>query len=276
MWVSNRAMHPGPRRALLEAVADGTLAPEAAAALLGDPHRDGAERHTRRSTRAEETDAGVGRVRVKGVGAAITIVGDPDVATIDVVGDHQLWNEGTTLVIRVDDAALERSRDGGRRSRPRTRRRNSAPGTHQGPRATIRMNPELTLRLVAYLSAVEITSMTGAVDAKLNMGLLTLREVDAPFDASVRGGRLKVSGRLVSGSSTIRTSMSKVDVMLDPRSDVTVSAAMERGSLVLHDPEGRPTTTQLVVGSGSAGLDLRGRMGAITVGVADNNRAPRS
>jgi hypothetical protein len=262
-------MNADERRELLRAVADGEVEPAEAAARLGG--RPQARSHPPSASATAAEPESIERVRVRGVGAGITIIGDPTIATIDVRGDHQLWSEGTTLVVRVDDSSLERGQHRTRRSGGGRRRRTSRRGNHQGPVATIRVNPSLPLRVVAHLSAVEITSMTAPLVATVNMGVLTLGEVTAPFDAVMRAGRLKVTGCLTTGDSTIRARMSKVDIRLDARSDVAVRAAIERGQVSVRAPghQSSDGPDRVVVGSGAASLDIRGRMGSVAVAVAE-------
>lgn len=274
-------MNPEQRRDLLRAVANGDVTPAEAAEQLGrnpdDDPRPASDPGQRRKGQGPTGDDSVERIRVRALGAEVTIIGDPSVATIEIDGDHQLWSEGTTLVVRVDDSALEHPQRGGHRSRPRRKQRPQWMGDHKGPRATIRVNPELPLRVGGHLSAIEITSMAGPLAATVNMGMLTLRQVTAPFDATLRAGRLKVSGRLTYGDSTIRTSMSKVDILLDADSDVAVRTAIDRGQVNVHLPKRqRPAKPGcFVVGEGVGTLDLNARMGSISLAVGERAAGSR-
>ncbi len=101
--------------------------------------------------------------------------------------------------------------------------------------------------------------LSGGVTA----GNCTVTDFHGPVKLGVAAGNVAATGRLDSGSSSIRCDMGQVKLSLDPTSSVRINARSTMGKV---DIDGSGVKGS-VVGSGAGMLDIDCTMGSVRVSV---------
>jgi hypothetical protein len=257
------------RRALLEAVAAGEISPEEAARRLGSGD-DASAPADGATTTSEATEAR--RLRVDATGAALRIIGDPDISGVLVDGEHEIEElDDATVVIRCHPlrnlvGAGAFSGGGGFRIHGAgSHRRIDFGSVAAGIRTTIRMNPHLPLAIDLNAGSVNARGVHGPIDVDVDAGAAHLRDVRGPITAAVNAGALTVEGKLDAGESSITCDMGATTVRLAPDSDVRVRAAVDLGRCEIRLPHDSGHSGDYVLGSGTASLRIKGSMSSVTV-----------
>lgn len=256
------------RRTILEAVARGEMSPAEAAERLGDgspPPR-------------EELAPGVRAVRLEGASHEIRITGDPSVHEAIVGAPMTLCREGDVLIVEGIPTDTG-SRFWFTRDQP------AWPwGIGRADRRPIalRMNPDLALEAELSAGTLSVAGVLGPISAHLSAGSARIEGFASPLDVRVLAGKLRASGKLVSGRSRIACDMGSIWLSLDAGSSVRVRARSEMGKVTLPEdlpggelptggppgPSGMTIERELVVGDGSADLEIVASMGTVHVKVA--------
>jgi hypothetical protein len=119
---------------------------------------------------------------------------------------------------------------------------------------------------------IHVEGLSARTDIEVDLGTATLEGNDGPFDVRVASGSVSVSGRITDGESRISCDLASVNVVLDPKSSVRITAATDAGRITLPGERSRPaivfgTKADAVVGAGDAQLDIRAAAGSISVKV---------
>ena len=276
-------MDDDERRALLEAVARGDIAPEDAAAQL----RDDAEATSREpladaGAPSETTAARTGpirRVRVEATAGSVRVIGDPTITGVDVDGAHDLREDGDTLVVRAQplrDLDLDLDVDFGERGnrtfviQRRHGRRLAVHDLKRRIQVTVRMNPSLDLDARVAAGALNVRGIEGAISCDVDAGAARLHDVQGPLDCNVSAGSVTIDGRVVRGDSRVMCDMGACSVRLDRASDVRVTAGpVNVGRCEVHLPDDiEPDASgEFVLGSGTASLEVHGAMSSVSLHV---------
>ncbi|MFP5225147.1 MAG: hypothetical protein ACLGH3_06310 [Actinomycetota bacterium] len=269
-------------REILEAVARGELSPEDAARQLDDTARPGAgsARSAAEPRGSEASDRPVRTVKIAGAFQAAKIVGDASVATAVVdEGAHTVRLEGSTLII---DANPPEDGGGFRFSEERTRKGRTRfhIGIDSRPAPLkIRMNPTLALETEVAAGTLTVDGVHGPIKAEVAAGACKLADIRSPFDIMVATGAVKVIGKLTSGDSKIRCETGGVKVLLDPASSVRIKGRAGLGKVSLPGAQGPSglaigsSTTEATVGDGAGTLTIDCSLGAVKVGLQENEDA---
>jgi hypothetical protein len=271
-------MNDEQRRALLEAVAAGEVdAGEAARRLaIDDDHDDddgtggAASAATGDRPAAEPDGTGARRIRIEAAGAAVRIIGDPDIAGILVDGEHEIDERDGAVVVRCNpfrNLVGTGAGTGFRIHGGGSHRRIDFGSVAAGIRTTVRMNPDLPLAIDLNAGSISVRGVHGPIDADIDAGAAHLRDVRGPIQASVNAGALTVEGRFDQGESHISCDMGATNVRLAPGSDVRVRASVDLGrcEVRLPDDGGGRRGGDYVLGGGRATLVIKGSMSAVTV-----------
>jgi hypothetical protein len=209
----------------------------------------------------------------------VRVIGDPTVAVVDVDGDHEVNEEGGTIVVRCSplrdinlDFDFDRDRD---RDRDHDRlhsygrafkmRRYGAPlaigELRKRVQVTVRVNPDLPLDVHISAGALTVRGINATIRCDVDAGAARLHDIRAPFTAKVSAGALTVDGRLVDGESRVSCDMGATTIKLDPTSDVRVKAGVNLGRCdVKLGPDGGDT-----LGAGTGVLVIDGSMSSVSV-----------
>jgi hypothetical protein len=254
----------------LERVAAGELSPTEAAEQLADLDATATPSGPGSPTAASPGDQRrpAASVRIEGGFRSCRVLGDPAVAEAVVEGPHTVQREGDVLVVRADDVG---SSGWSFTSFGRDVRRGSW-GRRPLP-LSVRVNPALPLEISLDASTVSVDGVHGPVAARIDAGSLRVTGSAAPLDLRVDAGLVVVDARLASGDSHVRCDVGDVKVILRPGSDVRVRANVDIGHVALgpHVDKGfhaGGAGRDLVVGAGTATLDIHGGIGRVKVETA--------
>jgi hypothetical protein len=225
------------KRKILERVADGSLSPTEAAeqiAALDAPPQAAPEPEVPTPTRAAESGP-IRTIKVRGTFRAVDVIGDPSVREAIGTGRHEARVEGDALVIDggldIDDFADEDDDDWFRFSRRSYRRvgvrlRNEAA-------LQIRMNPDLELDAKLEAGPLTIRDVRGPIKARVAAGPLKIEGFESPLDLHVSAGPIKARGSLDHGESHVQCEAGSVNFQLDESSSVRVKASATLGKVHL-------------------------------------------
>jgi hypothetical protein len=262
-----------PRRAILSAVADGSLSPQEAAERLH------ALSHPDEAPAAEPVapppagGEGVVRVRVEATARKVEIIGDPSVREAVAEGRHEAYRDGDTLVIVGEQDHEEYFREhfgGGGFSFSRGR---SAVMIGKQLALVVRMHPDLALEARVEAGALTTTGVRGPIRAHVAAGSARLDGFEGPLDVDVAAGGIKGRGRLTHGESRIRCDAGSVKLDLLSGSSVRITGEAHlgkvdvvghRSSSVLND------TASATIGAGAATLDIECNLGSVKVSSHDH------
>jgi hypothetical protein len=257
-----------PRRAILSAVADGSLSPqEAAERLHALAHPDEAPAAEPAVTPPPAGGEGVVRVRVEASARKVEIIGDPGVREAIADGRHEAWRDGDTLVIDGEwHSESEREMFGRGFSFERGRAAVMI-GIKQRS-LVVRMNPELALEARVEAGSLTTTGVRGPIRAHVAAGSARLNGFEGPLDVEVAAGGFKGRGRLDRGDSRVRCDAGSVELHLQLGSSVRITGEAHLGKV---DVLGHRSTGLLndeataTIGAGAATLDIECNLGSVKV-----------
>ena len=203
--------------------------------------------------------AGARAVRVVSRLGNTEVIGDPGVDYAVADGPHRVRQDGDTMVIEqsgLTDGTFEFIRRGVGTSR------NSFP-----EKLTIRMNPALRLAVRVQAGNVRVERIEGPLTADVQAGSCIVSDFRGPIKLAVVAGNLEASGRLDSGTSSIRCDMGEVRVNLARSSNVRINAQSTFGEIAIEGDDFSDEGLPVKLGSGAGTLDIQCRMGSVRVAV---------
>lgn len=275
------------RREILDRVAAGDLSPEDAAEELArlDSERAGTERADNDpSAPRSEPPAATRRVKIVASAASVRVIGDPDIDTVSVEGEHVLTAEGDTTVVTINAVESVFEDDEVDDDEGGLGRGVVIIGTKKGTRrlrwrgigatrttTSVRVNPELPVEVDVSAGSATVVGLRAPLHTMVSAGKLELGDFRGPLEGSVNAGRLVARGVFL-GESRLSADASSVTVDLEPGSDVVIGANLQLSSLNIAAPrQAHPETGEKVflVGSGRGRFDVRGSMSKVHIDVAD-------
>jgi len=268
-------------RTLLNDVAQGRIAPAAAAQLIDDlppaapdeaPARPSEPSQPAAPQRPTEAAEGpVQLVRVTSSARPVRLVGDPTVDTVTVDGPHVVRREGSTL--RIDAAPLAGDAAPGsyRYERKSGLSRWLGQATLVGVRLTVRVNPDLAVEAEVTAGSLELLALRGPIDFSVTAGSVRATDCTGPFNGAVRAGSARLDVRPTAGRSLVRVESGSVELRLQPGSDVRVTGRADLGEIKVTSAAGHNQILNggdlqdVVLGAGSAVFELQVAMGSAKV-----------
>ncbi|MEY2568278.1 MAG: hypothetical protein QOE35_2807 [Actinomycetota bacterium] len=259
-----------PRRAILSAVADGTLSPqEAAERLHALAHPHGApEADAKASAPSSPDREGPVRVRVQASARKVEVIGDPTVREAVAEGPHEAWRDGDTLVIEGEFDPDRHFREHIGASGFSFSRSRSAVMIGKQLALVVRMNPDLALEARVEAGSLTTTGVHGPIRAHVAAGSARFDGFEGPLDVDVAAGGIKGRGRLDHGESRIRCDAGSVKLQLQRGSSVRITGEAHLGKVDLlgHQSSGvLNDSTSVTVGDGAATLDIECNLGSVKV-----------
>lgn len=264
-------------RALLAQVAAGTVAPEEASQRIsaaappapGTPPASTAGTASRGAGSAAQSGADPGpidRVVVRATAVKLILIADSSVAGATVEGPHVARRDGGALVIDTDaDPA-----PGDFSYEPNPRRAGKVFGRWRGAETVIvRIRPELPLEVSVAAGSISATGLKGGLRFSVDAGSIKAVDCSGPLDGRVASGSAVLDWWFTAGTSRLRCELGSIKMRLDPRSDVTVKARAELGSvdLGLSSAGGVSASRELVVGNGVGTLDVDVSLGSAKIAI---------
>ncbi len=207
------------------------------------------------------------RVVIRAAAVKLVLVGDPTVVGASVEGPHVARRDGGALVIDTDaepgagDFSYESS----------TQRIGKAFGRWRGAETVVvKIRPELPVEVTVQAGSVMATRLEGGLRFTVEAGSLKAMDCSGEIDGRVEAGSAKLDWLLDRGTSRLRCELGSIKVRLDPRSNVTVQARAELGSVELGSTGSKGKRGPLVVGAGEATLDVKVELGSAKIGVGES------
>ncbi|MBD0292225.1 MAG: hypothetical protein ICV70_01455 [Jiangellaceae bacterium] len=265
-------------RSILEDVAAGRLDPAEASRIIEQASDGDAAPGPRSAESASDSPQpaeppavpDVERVLVRATSRRVRIVGDPSVATVAIEGPHHVRREYSTLVVAgevepipTDDAFALIS---DRRWREVADRFQQTLG--QGLELRVRVRPDLPVGVEVIAGSARVEGVRALDHARITAGSLRVRGSESPLDVLVQAGSAQVETKQTRGRSRLRCESGSLQLSLLAGSDARVRSDVQVGRFTV-DPErhGRDPDRDLVVGIGTAEIDVEVVMGSVTVKV---------
>ena len=218
------------------------------------------------------SDQPVRRVVVHSSARPVRVVADPTVASFTVEGPHSVRRDGATARVEVPVAGTPDEPGSYRYERKTGLARWIGQATFVGVPLTVRMNPDLALEVEVMAGSVEMNGLRGEVEFSVTAGSIKASDCSGPFTGTVRAGSARLELRPAAGASRLRVESGSVDLRLQPGSDAKVRAHAELGEVKVRGRDGSSTrvvdregTYEVVVGAGTATVDLDVVMGSVKV-----------
>ncbi|HYN68534.1 MAG TPA: hypothetical protein VES93_16750 [Ornithinibacter sp.] len=212
-------------------------------------------------------DVPIDRVVVQATAVKLVLIGDPTVTGASVEGPHVARRDGGALIIDTDaePGFGHFSYDSS------DRRPGKAFGRWRGGETVIvKIRPDLPVEVTVQAGSIMASRLEGGLRFVVEAGSLKAVDCSGPIDGRVEAGSAKLDWLLDRGESSLSCELGSVRLRLDPRSDVTVHARAELGSVELGGRSDQRSTSgrDLVVGAGTATLDIKVELGSAKVQVA--------
>jgi hypothetical protein len=213
---------------------------------------------------------GVDRISIRAIGRRVRIVGETSVATLSADGPHVLRRNGSVLEVS-SDGELGASLDGFSILRaPRSLDDVRALGL--GKELFLRVNPNITVDVEVTAGTLNTERLPRLGKVRVTAGGAKLLDVAEINDALIQAGQATISGAFATGRNRIRAESGSLSITLQDDSDVTVKGEAQLGKVNWtggHSGAG----DEVIMGNGSAKLDIEVVMGYAAVQVGSNHQA---
>lgn len=214
------------------------------------------------SSSAGKGNRGVERVAVRSVGRRVKVVADASVSTVTVEGPHLLRRNGATVEVTSDGDLGPSLRDFSLIRPPKSREDLRTVGF--GKQIVVRVNPSIVVDAEVTAGSLKVVGVPVLGKVRVTTGSATLEGQSQIGDALVQAGTATIHGPIKQGRSVVRVESGSLNVKLAEGANVTVKGDAQLGR-VSWPVEGKARMDELVVGNGSAKLDLAVVMGHISI-----------
>lgn len=218
-----------------------------------------------RSTGRSRTPAtgGVERLSVRAVGRRVRIVGEPSVATVSADGPHVLRRNGSVLEVS-SDGEFGASIDGFQLLRA-TRSLDDFRSLGLGKELLLKVNPALLVDVEVTAGSLNTEGVPRLGSIRVTAGGARLLDVSEIADALVQAGQATVKAAITTGRSRIRVESGSLSLQLSDASNVTISTDAQLGKVSWGGAHAGFTGDEVVMGNGSAKLNVEVVMGHASV-----------
>lgn len=218
------------------------------------------------SKRRASGTRGVDRISVRAVGRRVRIIGDPAVATASAEGPHVLRRNGSVLEV-TSDGDIGPSLDGFTLLRP-PRSLDDIRALGLGKELLLHVNPSIIVDIELTAGSLTTEKVPYLGKVRVTAGGAVLNDVSEVNDVLVQAGTTLVKGVIVTGRNRIRCESGSLTVQLGSASNVTVHAEAQLGKVSWSGAHSG-AADEVVLGDGSARLDLAAVMGWVSVKAGD-------
>lgn len=206
---------------------------------------------------------GVEKLSVRAVGRRVRIVGEPSVATVSADGPHVLRRNGSVLEIS-SDGEFGASIDGFQLLRA-TRSLDDFRSLGLGKELLLRVNPALLVDVEVTAGSLSTEGVPRLGSIRVTAGGARLLDVSEIADALVQAGQATVKAAITTGRSRIRVESGSLNLQLSDASNVTISTDAQLGKVSWGGAHAGFSGDEVVMGNGSARLDVEVVMGHASV-----------
>lgn len=214
--------------------------------------------------------SGVERISVRAVGRRVRIIGETAVATLSADGPHVLRRNGAVLEVS-SDGELGASLDGFSILRGAPRNLEDLRALGLGKELLIRVNPAIVVDVEVTAGSLNTERVPHLGKVRVTAGGARMLDVNQINDALVQAGSATIKGAITQGRNQIRAESGSLSITLHDDSNVTVTTESQLGRVSWaggHTGAG----DEVVMGNGSAKLDVKVVMGSATVRVGSDKR----
>ena len=206
---------------------------------------------------------GVEKLSVRAVGRRVRIVGEPSVATVSADGPHVLRRNGSVLEVS-SDGEFGASIDGFQLLRA-TRSLDDFRSLGLGKELLLKVNPALLVDVEVTAGSLNTEGVPRLGSVRVTAGGARLLDVSEIADALIQAGQATVKAAIISGRSRIRVESGSLSLQLADSSNVTVSTDSQLGKVSWGGAHAGFTGDEVVMGNGSARLEVEVVMGHASV-----------
>lgn len=215
--------------------------------------------------------SGVERISVRAVGRRVRIVGETAVATLSADGPHVLRRNGAVLEVS-SDGELGASLDGFSILRGVPRNVEDIRALGLGKELLLKVNPSILVDVEVTAGSLNTERVPHLGKVRVTAGGAKLLDVTEANDVLVQAGQATIKGAITSGRNRFRAESGSLSITLGDDSNVTVTGEAQLGKISWsggHSGAG----DEVVMGNGSAKLDIEVVMGHAQVRVGSDRRA---
>lgn len=212
---------------------------------------------------------GVDRISVRAVGRRVRIIGESSVATLSADGPHVLRRNGSVLEVS-SEGEMGASLDGFSILRP-PRNLDDIRSLGLGKELFLRVNPQLVVDVEVTAGSLNTERVPHLGKIRVTAGGAKLLDVEEIGDALVQAGQATIKGCITTGRSRVRAESGSLNIQLRDDSNVTIKGESQLGKVSWtggHTGAG----DEVVMGLGSARLDVEVVMGHAQVGVGSDSK----
>ena len=204
-------------------------------------------------------------VSVTAVGRRVRVEADPSISTLVVEGQHVLRRNGATMEIS-STGDIGPSFSGFSLIRP-PRSLDDLRDIGLGKELVLRVNPRLTVDVELTTGGLRTVGVPKLGRIRVTAGGCNLEGVEQVGDLLTQAGAVQVQGRISQGRNRLRVESGSLTVHLEKGSNVTVRGDATLGRISW--PGDSEHIDELVVGNGSAKLEVAVVMGLATIRTED-------
>ncbi|MGO1384725.1 MAG: hypothetical protein ACTHWA_08570 [Arachnia sp.] len=208
---------------------------------------------------------GLTKVSITSVGRRVRVEGDPGVATLLVEGRHVLRRNGTVMEVS-STGEFGPSFQGFSLIRP-PRNLDDFRDIGLGKELLVRVNPNLVVDIEVTTGGLKTTGVPRLGRVRVTAGGCTIEGVEEVGDLLTQAGGVSIEGPISTGRSRLKVESGSLNVTLTPGANVTVRGEARLGRITW--PDGTTEVDEVIVGNGSARLDISVVMGMATLKVED-------
>ncbi len=240
----------------------GTERPDYSAAAgesFSQPEPEPAASGRRRPTGSK----GVDRISIRAVGRRVRIVGDASVATASAEGPHVLRRNGSVLEV-TSDGEFGPNLDGFSILRP-PRSLDDIRALGLGKELYLRINPAIVVDVEVTAGHLTCTDLPYLGKVRVTAGGADLTAIAEANDVLVQAGSASLKGTITTGRSRVRVESGQLTIELGRGSNVTVRGEAQLGKISWGGAGQPGQVDEVVLGNGSARLDVGVVMGWATI-----------
>lgn len=208
---------------------------------------------------------GLTKVAITSVGRRVRVEGDSTVATLVVEGRHVLRRNGTVMEVS-STGEFGPSFQGFSLIRP-PRSLDDFRDIGLGKELLVRVNPNLLVDVEVTTGGLKTTGVPRLGRVRVTAGGCSIEGVDEIGDLLTQAGGVTVEGPISTGRSRLKVESGSLSIILTRGANVTVRGEARLGRITW--PDGNDNVDEVVIGNGSARLDISVVMGMATIKVED-------
>lgn len=235
---------------------------KAGAAPAPGPEPEPARPDLDESNRSGAGNQGVTKLSIFAIGRRVRLEGDSSIATVSVEGPHVLRRQGGTIEIS-SNGEVGPSFDGFSLIRP-PRSLDDLRSIGLGKELLIKVNPKIEVDVEVTTGGLNSKSVPTFGKVRVTAAGAELSDVVEVKDLLAQAGAATVAGPVSRGRSRVRVESGTLTVRLTGGANVVVRAESHLGR-INWPGERSGSIDELVVGNGSARLDLGVVMGMATI-----------